>query len=285
MSINQKWRAMGILAILVALGLVSLAILPVQGGGGTGFAMFAVGYLLGSIFGQSVLAAAWMALGPGRLFFRAPLSLAWCALLSLAFAINVMLFSPSNKEIIFTMAICTGGIWLAAQAPFWCLRWPGGLHIERATAVPLGQSPPQYGIGQLLIFTTIVAAIFGAGRAAMMLLPNFEQFAVRGEAGIFIALSVAAVLISLPLVPAILLSRYALLAVSGVIALIVLATWWELPLFTQFVGGRRGPSFMHFVWINAATSFWILVIGLILRWGGYRLRTTQSAQPDTKIQP
>lgn len=272
---NQSYqrRALLFVAMLVALGLISLAIVPVRGSGGTGFEMFAVGYLLGSIFGQSVFAAAWMALGPGRLFLRAPLSLAWCGLLWLAFTMNVLLFSPSNKEVIVIVAICIGGIWIVAQAPFWCLRWPGGLCIEQATAIPHDQKPPQYGIGQLLVFTTIVAALFGAGRAAMMLLPQFEQFAGYRETGIFVALSVAAVLISLPLVPALLLPRYAFLAASGLIVLIALATWWELPLFNQFLAPGGGPQFMHFVWINSATVLWIAAIGAVMRYGGYRLAT------------
>lgn len=273
MTQSNHYRAFLVAAILIVLGAASLAFVPVVGGGGrSAYEVFAVGYLLGSIFGQSVLASAWMALGPGKLMLRAPLSILWCVLLAIAFAINVGLYFPSATEILIVMAICIAGIWALAQAPFWCLRYPGGLRVARAEDPLRTEDPPQYGIGQLLIFTTLVAALFGAGRAAISLLPQVQNLSTYREASIFVALSVAAVLISLPLVPALLLPRYGWLAAFAVIVLIALATWWELPLFNQvFKTAGGGPQFMHFVAINFATVLWIVLLVAVLRSGGYRL--------------
>jgi hypothetical protein len=268
----RKLGAFAIAAVLIGAGQVSLAVVPVTGGGTIDFEMFIVGYLIGSVFGHAIASSAWIALGPFPIFVRAPLSLLWSAVTALAFAINVSFYSPQSSEVIYVMALCIGGIWVVAQSPFWCLRWIGGVCLrDQADAATIG-APPQYGIRQLLIFTFLVAIVFGLGRALLPLLPQLSGINRRGEAGIFIGLSVAAVLISLPLAPVIFLSRYALAATAGVLALIVLATWWELPLFNQvFKGPGGGPVFMHFVWMNVFTTGWLLAIGLTIRYAGYRL--------------
>ena len=68
------WAAISV-AILIAIGFGSMALMPINRGGGPGFDEFAVGYLIGAIFGQAVAASAWMALGPGSIYLRAPLSM------------------------------------------------------------------------------------------------------------------------------------------------------------------------------------------------------------------
>jgi hypothetical protein len=75
---------------------------------------------------------------------------------------------------------------------------------------------------------------------------------------------------TVPLALAVLLSRQALLATLVALALIVAATWWELPLLNSVIS-RGGPKFDHIVWINLTQALWVLVVSSVLRMGGYRL--------------
>lgn len=266
---------------LIVAGLTSIAIMPTRGGGGrTALEYLAVGSLFGLIFGHSVVASAWSALGPGPALIRIPLAVFWCLLVWIAVTINLTIWKNGpREEIMVVMGLCISGIWLVGQTPYWLLRAFGQLKIARRDqSSAAADAPPQFGIGQLLIFTTIIALIFGAGRIAFSLFPVLET--VRGgEAMVFFFLAVAAVLLSLPLVPAVLLPKYAASSTVICLLLIGLATTFEFPIYQQTLSGRPGPQFMHFVWINAATAFWILVIGLVMRLGGYQLAPRRTAAP------
>jgi hypothetical protein len=276
----------GLALALISVGLVSIAMIPTQGGGGnTAYEFFAVGCLIGSIFGHAVVASAWSALGPSPAYVRIPLAIFWCLLIWVAVVCNVQIYGGGPpEEITVVMGACITGIWLAVQAPYWLLRWFGRLKIaKRGDALAAAGAPPQFGILQLLIFTSIIAVIFGAGRLAFSFWPSLG--AVRGGEGlIFAFLAVAAVVISLPLVPSVLLPRYALPATFICLLLTAAATLIELPLFQQTFSGSPGPQFMHFVWINAANAFWIVAIGVVVRLGGYQLTPRAPIAPKAALR-
>lgn len=274
MNIPKPILAAIVASILVACAAVLIVIMPVRGGGSVGFDEFAVGFLIGSLFAQAVLASAWCALGPGPIYLRAPLSVLWCAVMWLALLCNTVLSSAPSGQVAPIMASCIAGIWITVQIPYWLLRAFGRMSLRLPGVSPFAKEEalPQYGIGQLLIFTSIIAVIFGVGRGVFALLPPMSEYFRGGEAGIFGALAVAAILISLPLPPAIFVQGWrALVATVTILVLIALATWWELPLFTQIMGASPGPRFMHFVWINVANAGWIAAFGLVVRLCGYRL--------------
>jgi hypothetical protein len=264
-------------ASLVALAALSIAGIPT--GNGSYLEIFATGYLFGSVFGNAITASAWAALGPGWFLIRLPLSLLWIALVALAVFGNAWMNDIPLSEGV-SIAICLLGIWLLVQVPYWLLQGFGEMMLRNAR----DQSPPeraQYGVRQLFIFTAIVAVIFGVGRAAAVWIPSLSNLGGFMHIFPFIYLALATLLVSLPLPLAMLMPRYAGYAILGMLLLNVLATLIELPLLRRFFAGP-GPQLMHFVWLNVFTAAWILAFSGLLRWGGYRLRTTRSAHPKRR---
>lgn len=232
----------------------------------------AIGVLFGTLFGQTTLAAAWTAWGPWALVYRAPLSLVWVGLLTLSLAVQASLnYGPPAEAILF-FGGCLLGQWLALQGPLWGLAILCGLRLRRPEDE---QHPPdprerQFGIRQLMIFTAIVGVLLGLGRIVVgQLGPRIMPDNSRDMA-VIVFLAAAAVAVTLPLLLAALLPRLAVPAVLLVLILIGLATAWELPLLDVF-DRHSGPETMHFVWINAITSGWILIFAIAVRLNGYRL--------------
>lgn len=261
-------------ASLVAFAAISMAVVPT--GQGSHLEICATGYLFGSVFGNAIAASAWAALGPGSFLIRLPLSLLWLVVLSLAVIGNAWTNGiPLSEGTI--VAICLLGAWLLVQVPYWLLQGFGNLTLQNLRE-PSAPERAQYGVRQLLIFTGIVAVIFGAGRAAAVWIPSLSDLGGLAHAIPFIYIALATVLLFLPLPLAILMPRYAGYAIFGMFLLNVIATLIELPLLKQFFPGP-GPQLMHFVWLNIFATVWILAYCGLIRWGGYRLRTTQSTQP------
>ena len=117
---------------------------------------------------------------------------------------------------------------------------------------------------------TIVAVVLAALRALVLMIVARLDERGMGEGIIFIFLAVAAVVMTLPLVIAALLPRLALPATAGILVLIGLATYWELPLL-NLLPKAAGPDTWHFIFINACMSAWILAIVGVMRLGGYGL--------------
>ena len=135
-----------------------------------------IGVVLGTLFGQASLAAAWTALGPFRLIMRLPMSAAWIAAMVLLVAVGES-HMPLQGLLIVGGAFT--GQWLLVQMPLWTLVRIYGLRI--AHGGDLKASPAadqQFGIGQLMILTGIVAVVLGAGR---LLLGGFTWESDRGQ--------------------------------------------------------------------------------------------------------
>ena len=94
-----------------------------------------------------------------------------------------------------------------------------------------------------------------------------------GEASIFIFLAVAAVVMTVPLVMALLLPRWWIASTVGVLALIAIATMWEFPLLS-LLPRTAGPDTWHFAFINGVTAGWIVLVVGALRLCGFRLAPT-----------
>jgi|GEM_PF-1592643 hypothetical protein len=234
-----------------------------------------LGYLFGTLFGQTTLAAAWTALGPFPWYVRLALATIWLVILWGCLVMNIGLHGgPGAMLLLF--AGCLLGQWALVQIPLWGLALGYRLHFQHRTefpqANPLVGTPGQlqFGIRQLLTLTTIVAIVLAALRALVLaIIAHLDDRGV-GEGAIFIFLAIAAVVMTLPLVVAALLPRWALPSTLAVLVLIGLATLWELPLLS-LLPKTAGPDTWHFIFINACTSAWILVIIGVLRLGGYCL--------------
>jgi hypothetical protein len=255
---------------LIAVGLLLLAFAPHRIS-----EHLIIGYFFGTLFGHTTLAAAWTSFGPRPLLWRLPLSLVWLLALLVAFACNLTLHGGPAVEIVLIVAACVAGQFLFLQLPFWGLALTSGRRLRYCEANSLRPDPreTQFGIRQLMIFTTIVAVVLGVGRFAVRYLSDSPR--LQGEWPIFVFLATAAIVMTLPLILAALLPRFAIPAVALVLLLIGLLTFWEVPLLERFhVGG--GPDTLLVVFINSFTAAWVLSIVLIVRISGYRF-----GQPGT----
>jgi hypothetical protein len=237
----------------------------------------ALGYLFGTLFGQTTLAAAWTALGPFPWYVRLVLAPIWLGILCICLMFNIGLHGGPDVAGLLLIAGCLFGQWILVQIPLWGVALGYGLHLQPRTDFVgseslMGRVPRQlqFGIRQLLVLTTIVAVVLALLRALVLMIVARLDDRSLGEGAIFIFLAVAAVVMTLPLVMAVLLPRLSLLATLVVLGLIGLATYWELPLLS-LLPKTAGPDTWHFIFINAITSAWILAIIGAMRLGGYGL--------------
>lgn len=246
-----------------------IAIAVIEPNGRGSFEYVNIGFFLGSVFGHATLAAAWAALGPGRVWWRVPLSLVWVATLPVAIAINLAM-DGGPDDVVVIIGACLFGQWLIVQLPLWALAVGFGLRLQHVDDWGKTQDrrSRQFSLRHLMIVTTIVGVILGAGRLLIEWLG--ESFSFDREAPAFIFLAAAAVILTLPLLLAGLLQRWAIPAVLVVLTLIGLVTAWELTLLQMVPGGGGpGPDTDHFVWINAFTMVTVLMGVLLLRLNGY----------------
>lgn len=266
--IPRRYRVFVWAAPLVVLGWLLIAFLDPDPPGRLG-EYIGLGYFFGSMFGQTTMASAWTAFGPAPLVWRLPLSFLWVVMLAVAIGINVGL-NGGPRDAIVVVGGCLIGQWFLVQLPLWGLAMGYGLRLRHRDDVSVTSDPRdrQFGIRQLLVITAIVAVVFGIGR---LIVPNLH-FGSYDEPAIVAFLAVAAIVITLPTLLASLLPRLALPASLLTLVLIGLATAWELPMFRSTgVGRMGGPDAMHFVWINAFTTIWVLALVLVARWNGYTL--------------
>lgn len=236
-----------------------------------------IGYLLGTMFGQATMASAWVAFGPLPLLARGALSLGWITCMFVAFILNLALHGgPGEPELALTMGGCMLGQWILVQVPLWGLAIGYGLRVRhRSESIPVGMASMQFGIRQLMILTAIVAVLLAIGRVVISQLLQTEITRGRSEVLIFVFLAVAGVVMTLPLLLATLLPRYALPATLLVLCLILAGTWAELPLLELSYTPGNGPDFFHLLWINAFQSVWVVLVVGILRLCGYGLIVPQ----------
>lgn len=226
----------------------------------------------GTMFGHTTLAAVWSAFGPAPLVVRLPLSFGWLAMLPVAIFINLHI-NGGPTGLAFPIGACLLGQWLFLQFPLWGLAIGLGLRLQHCDNVGQrsGQDQLQFTIRQLLVITTIVGVLFGIGRVA---LPVVIQNV--GGSTIFVLLTAAEVVLTLPLVLAALLRRFAITGVLLALVLISAATAWEMPLL-QTLGNGLSVEFHILVAINTGTVLIVLLVLTIVRLSGYSLSTCRSA--------
>jgi hypothetical protein len=271
--VPSRWRLLVPPLVLVGIGVLIVGFLwpdgPVRS--------FRIGLLLGTFFGHTSASAGWSSLGPGSVRLRVPLSLVWIGLLLGGLTIQASIHG--SLEVVGMIGACLLGQWILIQFPLLLLRWTHGLRlVHRDEQVPaLTRGAAQFGIRQLMIFTTVVAIVLGIGR---VLVPIWIQHYPMGEFVIFGLLGITIVVLTLPLVIASLLSKFSIPAVGGVLVLTAMATWWEATLFRTLRVG--GPGFDDFVRINVFTSAWLLAFAIHIRLCGYSLATAvrKPATPD-----
>lgn len=227
-----------------------------------------IGAILGTLYSQTTIAVAWTALGPGPLAVRLPLSLLWIFVMLAVVGIALDLRGePAGIGTI--LAYSQGTQWIVAQLPFWTIAFIFRLRLRHFTDPDQDNAPRgQFGIAQLMIITGIVGVILGLGR--ILITSNVLRWMPDREMPIFFFLVGVAIVMTIPLVFAAFLSRYAVWAVLVAIVFIVAITIAELPLLEATVGRRGGPDVMHLVWINVFTTAWVLLHVVATRLAGYQ---------------
>lgn len=267
---SPSYRLAWLSLSLIAVGCVALVAADHRGS-----EHVVLGYLFGTVFAHTTLAAAWTAFGPLPLSLRYPLSVVWLGLMVFCFTMNIGIHGGADASVAVIIGICVFAQYFVLQLPFWILVFMYGSRLRNRSDVHRAGDPRerQFGIGQLMIITAIVGLVFGIGRMAVVTLAPQIHSGMGRETPIFIFLAVAAIFFTLPLVLAALMQRFAVPAVMLTLLLISLATAWELPLLSVF-NQAPGPDALHLVWINLFTSAWILLFALVARLNGYRLAAT-----------
>jgi hypothetical protein len=151
-------------APVIAVQWLLLVVLDPDAGSGL-LETLSIGFFLGTMLGQTTLAAAWAPLGPGPLVWRLPLSLIWLALLALGLTLNLALHRGPPGDFVILMGLCLLGQWVLLQFPLWGLALGYGIHLRHADdALESDRRQRQFGIRQLIIVTAIVGVTLGLGR-------------------------------------------------------------------------------------------------------------------------
>ena len=252
---------------LILISWLSIVLLdPDPGIGGNEYRL---GYFLGSLFGHATLAAAWTALGPGKLAWRVPLSIGWVLSLPLTIAVVVNVHGgPDDAWLI--VGGCLLLQWLLLQVPLWAMVFGLRLWLRHQGDMKDRSSPEQmrFGIRHLLIVMTIVGVLLGLGR---VIITSIDLGGLSGEMPIFVFLAIAAILLTLPLLLAMLMPRLAIPGVLLSIVFVGLATAFELPLLNQLGASGPGPGIEDFIAINSTSATLVLLSAFIVRLNGYRL--------------
>jgi hypothetical protein len=271
---SRKQRLIGwAVSLIIAQWLLMAMIVPLPKGEPFDALEYAcVGFIFGTLFGQTTLAASWAVLGPGRLIWRLSLSLVWIGLLTLALRGSLGSVSPGAAGNALIIGACLFGQWIIVETLLWPLAIGFGLRLRHAGDLAFSpyQRERQFGIRDLLIITSLLGVIFAIGRRLIKELSGWPQFNTGMLIAVFLA--VAAIVLTLPLLLAGLLPRRAALVVLLVMTLIGFATAWEGAL-VQFISKPplRGPDFGHLIGINAFTAATILGGVAVLRLNGFSI--------------
>jgi hypothetical protein len=233
------------------------------------------GLILGSMFGQVSLSAAWCALGPFPLIRRLPLSFLWLAAIVVSFGCNIAQQANSQG---FQILVVYGGSmllqWLLVQFPIWIVVARYGLRVglpDEADRVSDSHGN-QFGIREIMVLTALVAVVLGMGRLMLGGLQGEDDFSKWRDILIFVFLAAANAVISLPLLGSVLLPRRAIAATCGALVFAAFATALEMSLIQVLSSGKGSPDeLVIFAAINIFQAIWVLTVLSTLRIGGFNL--------------
>ena len=236
--------------------------------------LFLIGLAAGTLFQQTVLAAAWSALGPGQLLTRMPLSIIWAALMALAWALPIMADNGWRDALV--ISVMMAGAWLIAQFPIWLTAKILGLQLRhQETRVTHEVKQRQFGIGQMMIFTAFVAVVLGLLR----LVANNRWLGITDlEVVIIMAwLLLMQLLITLPLLFGMLLPNRWLLGTALGLLFVVLAMVAEIPIAMRVLNTAYYHDYLILPCVNAVSVAWVLLFAAVIRGSGYHFGVPSNA--------
>ncbi len=280
--IRGPHRILAVLVALIVCGWLLIALVPHPRGPDSILGTLTIAAMLGTMFGQVSLAAAWCALGPFALIQRLPLSFAWIAAIVLSFGCNIARDSNSGGlAVLILYAIAFVGQWLLVQMPIWLLTARYGLRIVGANYQPANRElrDQQYGIRQVMILTALVAVVLGAGRTLLGGLRSDQPFLDWKVIMFFGFFALANATIAFPLIDVALTGRNLPQAIVGALSLVAAATLVELLLFPWLSPFGTSGAEGILVAMNAVQCLWILTVLFLLRAAGFRLESRHAAVP------
>ncbi|MEO8271650.1 MAG: hypothetical protein ABI557_18145, partial [Aureliella sp.] len=223
------------------------------------------GYWFGSLYAHASLAAVWAALGPGTLKYRALLSFVWVLALPTGLLPSAGIGGPPIK-LVAMFGCSLFGHWLLLRIVLAGLAWHFDLRIGHSSDVigAAGKNRSQFMMRDLMLLITASACVFAIAR---LLLPIL--LTVADALTFFIFLSLAAIILNLPLAMAALVKRFVVISVLTSTAFLAVATYFELSVIRAL--GVSGPTDIHLITINASSSALILVVAVAVRVNGFRL--------------
>jgi hypothetical protein len=237
--------------------------------GSEAYEPFGMGLFLGSLFGHTTLAAAWAALGPGRLVWRMPLSLMWVAMLVVAIALNERF---SGGALLLGAGLL--GLWLVVQLPLWGLALGLGWHVRHWDDTQSERDPraAQFSIRELVILMAIVGLVFGVERVIISSLTLRIPFDAN-DVLLLIIVAGGASSLALPLLFVALQQRLSRRGVILTLVMFIAATACERPLVVGLSSGGLPDAVLFFA-VNGFACAVVLVVTMAVRFHGFRLART-----------
>ena len=224
----------------------------------------------GIFFGQVMLAAAATVLTRWNLLLRFTLPPLW-----LAMEVTIALAFENPNGIRELLVVCGMVVfcWGVVQIPFWIYRWLTKARIQTVeNARRLGSQDGQFSLGQMLLFTLIVAVVLGVFRATLELddVRHFLEISLN-EVFIFASFLTSLTLSGLLTIRAGLSAKLNALslcfALAGVLGMMGF-------LYVSLQGlTLPGPTHFKFMLVNSVggVAIWLTISVSALRLTGLRL--------------
>jgi hypothetical protein len=234
-----------------------------------------VGLLFGSFFGLVAVAAAWTVYGwrwPGLILCVPPV----LAMVANGAVRGVGRDNLAGLAVAMSVAATSQFVVIAALLwPLLAFRGARLRHVQTLSADELA-AKAQFGIRDLLVAIAVAAVLLAAIRwIVAQPWPNAPQHSIRRDLLVLGFVAVCNTLVSMPLLIAPLLRRFALATTIAALAFAVFVTACEVSAWISATG-QTLPFYEHrflygFAAINAIQAFWILAVLGTLRAAGWRL--------------
>jgi hypothetical protein len=235
-------------------------------------------------FGQALVAGAWAALGPLRAVVRIPAAALWT--LAISFVVAYQIGGTTELDRILMLSGAMLAQMLVMQLPLGLVcRWT---RVRLALAGTSGRPPVggefQFGIRELFVLTTIVAAFLGFSRGVVGYFHLQASGGVDWRIVVNLSLLVCCnALLTLPLILALLLARRSALAFLVGLAFAGGVTLLEQSLFEALAQGPSNNAGLW--WINGMECLWVFASLLLVRLAGYRLLRRGAAPSGAAAEP
>jgi hypothetical protein len=270
-SLRTRWVTIAVLVAVHLAAATAIALVPFGGEHHHYQNRPIIGVILGTLFAQMSLTAAWCTLGPGQFFVRVPFSLMAASLLGLAMA--AFTFKSSGGDEFWLFAALTLVGWLLLQPPLWIasglyrysVRLPDEESREKAAA--------QFSLAHMLLWTLGVAVVLGIGRMALRDFQITNSHVYRGgDLAIMMVLLTLNFLLAMPII------HFALRRTASFLVLLLVGVWSlilggvECVILSAIAGPPPPDAFVLVLLMNLVHGLLLAGSLLALTSLGYRLR-------------